>query len=603
MIDPDVDYDNLEISFSCASSYPYKRYDWWKDEFYAEVLKISDESIDMTRLNGGASVLKNHDTDIVLGKVVRAWCEGDKLCVRIQFRSDNMSKALFEDLARGTVPNVSIGYRYDPEKDVRTYTDENGEKVREVEHWEAYEVSVAVGIPADPTVGFYRSFDTELQQNNITNQKGGQNPMEKRADAKAEMTAEEMKKRLDELEAENAKLKSVRSAETETAETTETETTDTAETEEKKSCGDDNEEMRSMMKEISDNLKSFAMPHIQTTKRHYDMSAALASCLTGKGAEFEREISADLYKRSGLSEGANSIMIPFNGDALRGIMNTRELNDSVGSGSGLVAQENMPNLFVDFVRSRIGVKDATFLTGLTGAPVTIPAQTSDTTVAWVSGGTTTTDANAAVSETTPVIGDVTLTPHKLGGFTTVGKDMILMGNPDATAITMRSLLANVAHKLGTTMLKGNVSPEITGVATATGVQTKVIATMASATWANFTDMIGKVEGLEWDGEQSFVMSASDNALLKSIAKGNYGSGFIVEDGYLDGRRVYVDGSLSSGDIFLGDFSNVVVGQWGGIELFVDPYTLATAGSVRVIVSLVCDIGILRPNTFVMRTAA
>ena len=174
MIDPDVDYDNLEISFSCASSYPYKRYDWWKDEFYAEVLKISDESIDMTRLNGGASVLKNHDTDIVLGKVVRAWCEGDKLCVRIQFRSDNMSKALFEDLARGTVPNVSIGYRYDPEKDVRTYTDEKGEKVREVEHWEAYEVSVAVGIPADPTVGFYRSFDTELQQNNITNQKGGQ---------------------------------------------------------------------------------------------------------------------------------------------------------------------------------------------------------------------------------------------------------------------------------------------------------------------------------------------------------------------------------------------------------------------------------------------
>ena len=36
---------------------------------------------------------------------------------------------------------------------------------------------------------------------------------------------------------------------------------------------------------------------------------------------------------------------------------------------------------------------------------------------------------------------------------------------------------------------------------------------------------------------------------------------------------------------------------------VDPYTLATAGSVRVIVSLVCDIGILRPNTFVMRTAS
>ena len=598
MTDPNVDFENLEISFSCASSYPYAREDRKTKRYFIERLLITPDSLDMTRLNGGASVLRNHDTDVVLGKVVRAWIEDGVLCVRIRFRSDGMSRSLFDDLANGTIPNVSIGYSVEHYNE---YTDSNGNLVRNVDKWTAYEVSVCVGIPADPTVGFYRSFDeTELQQINITNQKGGQNPMEKRADAEAEMTAEEMKKRIDELEAENAELKAKRAEETET----ETETTDTAETEEKKSCGgENNEEMRSMMKEISDNLKSFAMPHIQTTKRHYDMSAALASCLTGKGAEYEREISADLYKRSGLSEGANSIMIPFNGDALRGIMNTRELSDSVGSGAGLVSQENMPNMFVDFVRSRIGVKDATFLTGLTGAPVTIPAQTSDTTVAWVSGSSVTTDTNAAVEETTPVIGDVTLTPHKLGGFTTVGKDMILMGNPDATAITMRSLLANVAHKLGTTMLKGNVSPEITGVATATGVQTKVIATMASATWANFTDMIGKVEGLEWDGEQSFVMSASDNALLKSIAKGNYGSGFIVEDGYLDGRRVYVDGSLSSGDIFLGDFSNVVVGQWGGIELFVDPYTLATAGSVRVIVSLVCDIGILRPNTFVMRTAS
>ena len=586
MIDPQVDYDNLEISFPCASSYPYMRYDWWTDEYYAEVLKISDEAVDMNRLNMGASVLKNHDTNVVLGKVVRAWCVGDQLCVRIQFRSDNMSKALFNDLARGTVPNVSIGYRYDPEKDVREYTNENGELVREVEHWEAYEVSVAVGVPADPTVGFYRSMELNDTQHNKTTKKEGETPMKRADDTTAE--AEETK-----------------AAEEET-ETTETTTTETETTEEKKSCGGD-EEMRSLMKGIADNLRSLSVPHIQTQKRHYDIGAALRSCLTGNkaDAEFEREISSDLYRTAGMSpNSANSIMIPFNGDALRGVLSTRELKDADGSGAGLVAQENLPNLFVDYVRNRIGVKNATFLTGLTGAPVTIPAQTTDTSVAWVTGSTNTTDANAAVSETTPVIGDITLTPHKLGGFTTVGRDMILMGNPDATTLTMRSLLANVAHLLGTTMLKGNASaPAITGIATATGVQTQVIADMSSVTWANMLSMIGKVEGLEWDGPQEFVMSASDNALLKSIAKGSYGSGFICEDGYIDGRRVHVDGSLSSGEIFYGDFSNVIVGQWGGIELFVDPYTLATYGSVRVIVSLVCDIGIARPNTFVMRTAS
>ena len=466
MINPDVDNENLEISFSCASSYPYAREDRETKRYFIERLLCTEDALDMTRLNGGASVLKNHDTDKVLGKVIRAWIEDDVLCVRIRFRSDNMSRDLFNDLAAGTVPNVSIGYSVEHYNE---YTDMNGNLVRDVDKWTAYEVSVCVGIPADPTVGFYRSFDdSKLESNQHINnqtQKGGLAPMKERAD---ELAAEEEVK-----------------ADTEADTATETETnTDTAE--EVKACGgEDKEEMRSLMKEIASNIRSFAVPHIQTQKRHYDLGAALTSCLTGKGAEFEREISADLYKRAGMSEGANSIMIPFNGDSLRGVLNTRELNDTVGSGSGLVAQENLPNLFVDFVRSRIGVKNATFLTGLTGAPVTIPAQTSDTTVAWVSGSSVTTDANAAVGETTPVIGDITLTPHKLGGYTVVGKDMVLMGNPDATAITMRSLLANVAHVLGTTMLKGNASnPAITGVATATGVQTQVIANMASATWAN-----------------------------------------------------------------------------------------------------------------------
>lgn len=593
MTDPNVDFDNLEISFSCASNYPYARKDRELNRYFVERLVISGEAVDLTRLNGGASVLKNHDTDIVLGKVVRAWIEDEALCVRIRFRSDGMSRSLFDDIAAGTIPNVSIGYSVEHYNE---YTDQSGNLVREVDKWTAYEVSVAVGIPADPTVGFYRSFElnsTENQHNN--NKKEGKPVMETRADEEVKPAEEEVK------------------PEAEETETKETAPAEEDKPEEAKACGEDKTEMRAMLdalKKEVDSMKetrSLVVPNIKTSGvRSYNMTNVLTSLL-GRKADIgmEREISDELYRSCGqVPASDNSIMVPFNGDSLRGVLNTRELKDEAGSGAGLVAQENLPNLFVDFVRNRIGVKNATFLTGLTGAPVTIPAQTSDTTVAWVTGGTTTTDANAAVSETTPVFGDVTLTPHKLGGFTVVGKDMLLMGNPDATALVMRSLLANVARVLGTTMLKGNASaPAITGVATATGVQTYVIANMSGVTWADMLNIIGKVEGLEYDGEQEFVISASDNALLKSVPKGNYGSGFIAEDGYIDGRRVHVDGSLSSGDIYFGDFSNVVVGQWGGIELMVDPFTLATSGSVRLIVSLVCDIGILRPNTFVMRTAS
>jgi len=592
MINPDIDEANLEISLSCASSYPCERFDW-DIGLYSERLMVSPDAVNLERLNGGASVLKNHDTDKVLGKVLRSWIEDGALCVRIKFRTDNMSRDLFKDIAAGIVQNVSIGYRIDHA--APPYTDENGNRCVDVDKWTPLEVSIAVGVPADPTVGFYRSFALNARKHNNQPRKEETN-MEKRADelnpTESAETVDELKARIDELEKENAALK-------------EGNCDEQKEDGDAEKPADESELARSLRKVGEDIVKSINAPHIAAPKRSYNLAAALRGILNGNGGELEREVSNDLYRQCGQEQGSEfSLMVPFNRESMRGIMQTRELADAAATGAGLVAQENLPDLFVDYVRSKIGVKSATFLTGLTGAPVTIPAMTTDTTVAWVYGSTNHTDANTDVSETTPVIGNIELNPHKMGGYTVVGKDLLLMGKPDATGIVMRSLMAKVARLLGTTMLKGNASnPAITGLATATGVQTNVIATIASATWANMLGFAAKVEGLEVDGELEFVMGAADKATFKSIAKGQYGSGFLCEDDRIDGHLVHVDGSLSSGDIFFGDFSNIIVGQWGGIELTLDPFRHARSGMVEVIVQLVCDIAVRRPNTFVKRTAS
>lgn len=596
MINPDIDEATLEISFSCASSYPCRRWDDEQKVEYIERLIITPDSVDLTRLDGGASVLKNHDTDKILGKVKRAWIEDGALCVRIQFRTDAMSRDLFTDIVNGIVPNVSIGYgveAYEPR------TDERGMMIRDVTRWTAYEVSIAVGVPADPTVGFYRS----LTVNNIEARNNNKQPqredkkMKKRADelnpAESEaMTPEEMKKRIDELEAENAALKADKEGEVEV---------DPEKTEEKACGGSDME--RSLRSIRDDIVKAIQAPHVaRSTPRQYNIGNVL-QYLAGRKVDvgYEMERSDELFRENNETPSRTSVMVPL--DGFRSAFTTREMNNTVGSAAGLVAQENLPDLFVDFVRNKIGVKNATFIPGLTGGPVTIPTQTTDTTVAWVSGGTTTTDTNAPLGETSLEVGSITLNPHKLGAYVDVGLDLILQSNPAAQAIAVRSLLAGISHKLGTTMLKGNASnPSITGLATAAGVQTAVIPTIASATWAQVLAMVGKVDGLQFDGEMEWVMGASDKATFKSIAKGSYGSGFICEDDRIDGRLVHIDGSLSSGDIFFGDFSNIYVGQWGGIELMLDPYTNSVSGSLRVIVRLVCDIGIARPNTFVKRVA-
>lgn len=605
MIEPEIDFDNLEISFSCASSYPYARHDWQTDKYFIEKLICSEEAVDLTRLNGGASVLKNHDTDKILGVISRAWIEDGVVCVRIRFRTDDMSRNLFNDIAAGIVPNVSIGYSIEHYNE---YTDTEGNLVRDVDKWTAYEVSVAVGIPADPTVGFYRSMEIKSAHKIQTNNMEAKT-MQKRAEEEetpaAEPTLEEMKAKLAELEAENAELK----AKAEQAD----ETTTEPDADEQKACGEeDTKETRSLeMKDTTmktdTEIRSLNVPYIKPqTTREFNIGNVLRYMAGGKAdISYEMERSDEMYNEMHMLPSRNSIMVPLDGfrSVLAGNLNRREMNDTADSAAGLVAQQNLPSMFIDYVRTRIGVKNATFIPGLVGGPVTIPVQTSEAQVAWVTGGTTTTDVNAELSGTDVDVGSVTLTPHKLGAYVPVGLDLLLMGNPSATNIAVTSLLNSIARKLGTTMLKGNASdPEITGLATATGVQTASIPTIASATWNQITNLIGKVEGLEYNGPQEFVMSAGDKATFKSIAKGSYGSGFICEDGFIDGRYVNVDGSLSSGDIFFGDFSNVYVGQWGGIEIMLDPYTESKKGNIVVIARLVCDIAIARPNTFVKRVA-
>jgi hypothetical protein len=42
-------------------------------------------------------------------------------------------------------------------------------------------------------------------------------------------------------------------------------------------------------------------------------------------------------------------------------------------------------------------------------------------------------------------------------------------------------------------------------------------------------------------------------------------------------------------MIFGDFSTVHIAMWGGVDVLVDPYSLSTAGSVRVVCLLDTDI--------------
>ena len=139
--------DNIDniVSFSIASSAPYERYDKSLGGAYDEVLVISNEAIDFTRLvDGRCPFLVGHDHEKQIGVVDKAYIVGEKLYVDVRFSDNKLAQAMLKDIKAGIRRNTSVGYNildYD-------MTVVNGKPTMICKRWLPYEAST-VSVPAD----------------------------------------------------------------------------------------------------------------------------------------------------------------------------------------------------------------------------------------------------------------------------------------------------------------------------------------------------------------------------------------------------------------------------------------------------------------------
>lgn len=140
------------ISFS--SEAPYRRW------FGTEILDHAGGAVDLSRLNTVGVVLFNHDTDAVLGKVIRAWVENNRGMAEIEFDSDADAEKIFGKVKAGTLKTTSVRYAVDAWEEVKAgavSTDGRFTGPCQIARkWTPLEVSI-VSVPADATVGVGRS--------------------------------------------------------------------------------------------------------------------------------------------------------------------------------------------------------------------------------------------------------------------------------------------------------------------------------------------------------------------------------------------------------------------------------------------------------------
>ena len=92
----------FELSFS--SEKPYMRY------FGNEILSHADGAVDLTRLNSIGVVLFNHNRDVIVGKVLKAWVEDNRGHAQIEFDTDDEAEKIYQKVLNKTLRGVSVGY-------------------------------------------------------------------------------------------------------------------------------------------------------------------------------------------------------------------------------------------------------------------------------------------------------------------------------------------------------------------------------------------------------------------------------------------------------------------------------------------------------------
>ena len=259
------------------------------------------------------------------------------------------------------------------------------------------------------------------------------------------------------------------------------------------------------------------------------------------------------------------------------------------NGKEVVAEDKLNILAPLRDKLVLSAAGANFMTGLVGN-VSIPTY-SGANVGW--GAET-----AAASDGAGTFGEVELSPKRLTAYIDISKQFLIQDSASAEALIRKDIVDAISNKLESTIL-GNVAGSATQPA---GLFNGVTADNAEVTFADILNMEKTLEKKNVYGDIKFIVSPDAKYILRNTAVGGTKSDFkmIMSDGEIDGIPTLCTNAVASKGIILGNFNDLVIGQWGGIDLTVDPYTQAANGKIRLVVNAYFDAKPQRADSFVKK---
>ena len=621
-----VTQETRTVQLSISSSQPIEQW------FATEILEHRDGSVNLSRAKSGGQVLFNHNADDYIGVIQDCWLDpGAERCYAIvRFDTHPRAEQIFNSVQSGILRNVSIGYQ------VKEWAIEEGNKkdlnptVRATS-WELLEVSF-VSVPADPSVGVDRSFpmtdptepEGETVEETLPDEAGAEP-----AEPSTQILIQENKPveiPTELLEAERSRTASLIA------------------------LGDKHALKKDLVQQWIANgvdlqsARSQVLDLIQSQSAQKDQVAPLNPLGLSNREKESYSIARALHNRLQLMEGkapAQGLELEVHraieaklGRPTEGIyVPARDLNWGLNTrgyygqrdtmqtgqdtlGGNLVDTELRSSEFIDALRNRAMISrlGARMLSGLQGN-LDIPRQSGVTTTYWVAEGGTITESNLTIDL-------ISMRPRDLTCLTSVTRRMLMQGSLDVEALIRFDMLQQMALGIDLAAISGTgISNQPLGILNYPGVNSVAIGANGGApAWSHLVQLETEiaVDNAD-DGTCYYLTNARTRGKLKTTAKvtgqdvflwtdspTEKGMGMINGYGAAVSNQVPSNGTKGSGSslssIIFGDFSQLLIGEWGVLEIMPNPYGQGyPSGSVQIRTMVTVDVVPRRPQYFAVIT--
>ncbi|RBQ38414.1 major capsid protein [Escherichia coli] len=637
--------DQYEFEIAFSSEQPYQRQFWDEQNqemvVLDEILVHTPEAVDLSRLNNNAPLLFNHNFDNHIGVVCNARIDADNVGrALVKFsKHGTMANDIRNKVIEGTMEKISVGY------DIKEYHIDYAKGQLIVTKWAPYELSF-VTVPADDTVGLNRSLNTitvnlgakrDMNKEQIEEIKEEQEsaqveetPVEENKEPKVEETQERQveENKEDENLEDGKDAKHPESVDDDSSTVREEEEVkeerEAAPVEEEKTeevaerSEEDEEEIRAIARELNiddeelkralaikdmtpEAFRTKALNNITNAQRNneqikdskmektFDLNNVIRSLVDGAAlganeAEYSAMAAGAAMQRGRAARGG-SVFVPA--AALRAASegNTKATLTAV-TDEKLLTESYVEMLLPASCLGRLGV---TVLSGL-NAPIAVPKMTTSSVDAFGF-----VDENGAAPESKAEFANVKMAPKTFAGGNPISRQSLKTVPNIATLITdhinkaVRIKLEQLilSDKDNTRGPAGLVKQLVDG-----GRVTKKAA-------FSYKDFLKEIAALTDAGVPAqsikFAMSGATAAELESTLKDNGVSGYIIENGKLAGYDVVTSGVIPADHIVLGDFSGIMIGEWGGLELDMDDTTYRAQSAIVPRIWVDLDFTVVQPE--------